>query len=227
EEQRVHGGRVQPVRVVDEAQDRPLFGELGQDRQAGREDEKALLPSPRFQADSGPERGRLRAGKPVDVSEGGPQQLVERGEGELGLRLDAARGQDVHVGGAVASVLQQRRLAHAGLAAQDEAAATRSTSGAEQLADHGALGIPPVEHARIVSAQAARRASRGNPSSLATASAAASLYASPKEGTLNATSARESTARPPAMTACPAGTSSVAAVPKMGPPRTRRVSAGP
>jgi hypothetical protein len=40
---------------------------------------------------------------------------MQRSEGELGLGLDSARRQDVHVGGSLAGVFEQRRLTDAGL----------------------------------------------------------------------------------------------------------------
>jgi hypothetical protein len=58
------------------------------------------------------------------------QELVQPGEGELGLCFDASRRQDPTAAGlkALASTLQQRRLADARFAADDQRAAdTRQT----------------------------------------------------------------------------------------------------
>ena len=79
-------------------------------------------------------------------------------ERQLRLRLDAASSEDVHVAGSFARVLEQRRLADPGLAAQDERAARRGTRRLEQRADLSALRIASVEHERhrMPATQAAR-----------------------------------------------------------------------
>ncbi len=64
--QRVRGPGVEPMRVVDEAQHRPLLGELGQQRQAGGVDEEALLPAAVREPERGPQRGGLGRGQAVD-----------------------------------------------------------------------------------------------------------------------------------------------------------------
>ena len=43
EPERVGGGGIQPMRVVDEAQHGPLLGQFGEQRQASREREESLL----------------------------------------------------------------------------------------------------------------------------------------------------------------------------------------
>jgi hypothetical protein len=95
--QRVGGPLVEPVRVVDEAQDRPVLGELGQQRETGGVDEEALLAGAVGQAERRLERGGLRRRQPVEVAQRRPQQLVQRGERQLGLGFHPARGQHVHV----------------------------------------------------------------------------------------------------------------------------------
>ena len=52
----------------------------------------------------------LRRREPAEEAQGGPKQLVQAGEGEVGLRLDAPRGQYVHVARAPAGVLEEGRL---------------------------------------------------------------------------------------------------------------------
>jgi hypothetical protein len=52
---------------------------------------------------------------------------VQRRKWELGLRLDAACPEHVHVGRALARVLEQGRLADARFAAQNERAAARGS----------------------------------------------------------------------------------------------------
>ena len=123
--QRVRGPGVEPVGVVDDAQHRFALRELGEQREAGRVDEEALLAAALLQPERGPQRGRLRRGQAVEPAQRGPQQLVQGRERQLGLRLDAPCHQHLHAGRLLARVIQQRGLAGAGLAAQHERAAAR------------------------------------------------------------------------------------------------------
>jgi hypothetical protein len=75
---------------------------------------------------------------------------VHRGEGQLGLRLDAAGGEDLHVGCLITRILEQRSLADARVSPDDEDAALRVTGRIEEPGDEGALSVPPMEHASIL-----------------------------------------------------------------------------
>ncbi len=68
------------------------------------------------------ERAPSRIGQAVAQPEDRSQQLMQAGERELGFRLDANGGEDLHVRGLGARpcVLQQRRLADTGIAADHE-----------------------------------------------------------------------------------------------------------
>jgi len=59
----------------------------------------------------------------VERAERGLKQLVQAGKGDVGLELDAPRGQHVHAAGAGDRVLDQRRLADPRVAANQEARA--------------------------------------------------------------------------------------------------------
>ena len=61
----------------------------------------------------------LRAGQCLEPVEHGRAQLMQPGEGELHLRLDARDPCDATLRGPLGDVLQQRRLADPRLAAQD------------------------------------------------------------------------------------------------------------
>ena len=82
--QRVRGAGVEPVRVVDQAQHRPLLGKLGQQRQTGGVDEEALLPAAVREPERGPQRGGLGRGQAVD-------QAAARGAAAAGAPRTAAR----------------------------------------------------------------------------------------------------------------------------------------
>ena len=79
-----------------------------------------------------------------------PNDLLQGGEREMRLRLDAGAAQNDHVAGLVARVLQECRLADARLAGEDQHCAVRRSSAGEELADTGALRVSPVEHRVIV-----------------------------------------------------------------------------
>ena len=87
--------------------------------------------------------GRRQA---VQVAERGAQQLVQRRERQLGLRLHPARAEHVHVIRAGTRVLEQDRLPDARLPAQRERTAPRVAGRVEQCADEGALSVPPKQH---------------------------------------------------------------------------------
>ena len=144
--QRIRGPGVEPMRVVDEAQHRPLLGELGQQRQAAGVDEEALLPAAVREPERGPQRGGLGRGQAVDQAKRGAQQLLERRERQLGLRLHPARAQHVHVARTRARVVKQDRLPDPRLTPQRERAAPRVAGRVEQCANEGALSVPPKQH---------------------------------------------------------------------------------
>jgi len=72
-------------------------------------------------------------------------ELVEAGEGQFHLGLHAHGPQDREAGRRVDQVLQQRRLADAGLATDDEDAAAAGTSVADQLVEGRTFGFPPQQ----------------------------------------------------------------------------------
>ena len=149
EEESVGRARIEPVRIVDEAQHGPPVGELGQERQTGGEDEEALVGAALLKAQRAAESRRLRRGQPLDVIEGRPKQLMQPGERQLRLRLHTAGPQHLHVRGTLARVLEQSRLADPRLAAQHERPALRSACVLEQRPD---LDLAP-DRARTASSR--------------------------------------------------------------------------
>ena len=80
------------------------------------------------------------------MAERGAQQLLQRRERQLGLRLHPARGEHVHVAGSRPRVVEQDRLPDPRLTPQRERAAPRVAGRVEQCADEGALSVPPKQH---------------------------------------------------------------------------------
>jgi hypothetical protein len=75
---------------------------------------------------------------------------MQPGKRQLRLGLDARDGEQLHVGGALACILQQRRLADARLTAHEERAAGRAPGGVEQRTDPGTLVVAAIEHDAIL-----------------------------------------------------------------------------
>ena len=77
-----------------------------------------------------------------------PDDLLQGGERKLRLRFDSRTAEDAHAFGLAASVLEERRLADARLAGNDEDAAARRASVFEKLADPRPFRVSPVQHVR-------------------------------------------------------------------------------
>ena len=150
EQQRVGRRHVEPLRVVDEAQDRPFLGELRQQRQHGDRDQEPVVAAALPEAQRALERGGLGRGQVVAQSQGGPDELMQAGERELGLRLDAASREDVRADREDASLVEERGLADARLAPDDECPAAGRAGGLEQPDD--VLAFPPAsaEHGAML-----------------------------------------------------------------------------
>ena len=94
ERQRLRRGRVEPLRVVDEADQRPLLGHVGQQAEDGQADEEPIRGIAVAQTERGAERFALRAGKALHAIQGRRAELMQPRERELHLRLDARRPGD-------------------------------------------------------------------------------------------------------------------------------------
>jgi hypothetical protein len=156
EDERVGGGAVEPVRVVDHAEQWLRIGRRREQAEHGHRDDEAILDAVRGQAEGAAQGGSLDVGELVGEVEDGPQHLVQSGERQLGLGLDAGAREHAHPPGACHGALQQRGLADARLAAQDEDAAARAPGPVEQAVDRRALALSPQQHAPTL-----RRPTRG------------------------------------------------------------------
>jgi pimeloyl-ACP methyl ester carboxylesterase len=136
------------VRIVDEAKNRTLLRMLRKKREATAERDKSLRALKLVTADAeGASQGvRLLRGEAVDETQGRPEQLMQPGERQVRLRLDAARRKNEHVGRPVACIVEQRRLAHSRLTEEDESAAVRRAACLEERVDLRQLHVAPDEH---------------------------------------------------------------------------------
>ena len=109
---------VEPLRVIDETDQRVLLGDLGEQRQRGQPDQEPVGRGAGAAAEHRREGVALRNGQPAELVQHRRTQLVQAGISQLHLRLDADGPRDMPVGDAVGQVTQQRALAHARLAPQ-------------------------------------------------------------------------------------------------------------
>ena len=139
---------VEPVGVVDDAEQRPLFGGSREQAQHRRADGQAFRCRPFLDRERSPQRGRLRLRELVDGRHGRAQQLLRACECDLGFRFDAERAQDVEVAGSSHGMLEQRALADPRLAPKDEGGASPCASRVQQRVDARALVVAAEQHAR-------------------------------------------------------------------------------
>ncbi len=99
ERQRVRGRSVQPVRVVDQAQQRPVLGHLGQQTEHRDRHQEPVPLHRRPQSERAAQRRGLAGRDRREPVRDGAQQLVRRRVRELGLRLDPAATQHPHTVG--------------------------------------------------------------------------------------------------------------------------------
>ena len=83
---------------------------------------------------------RCGGGQTVEEIEHRRAQLVQSGEGQLHLRLDAGGAHDPTARRARRHVVQQRGLADAGFAMDDERSALTGSKGLDELFEHAAFG---------------------------------------------------------------------------------------
>ena len=133
---------IQPLRVVDQAQQRVLLGGVGQQAQGGQADQEAVRRRPGTQAERGRQRLALGTREPLQAVQHRRQQLVHPGVGELHLRLDTCGMRHPAARRLLDQVVQQRRLAHARLPAHHQGPALTGASSIQELVEHAAFAAP-------------------------------------------------------------------------------------
>jgi hypothetical protein len=110
------GGGIQPLRVINQAQQRPLFGNRGHQTEHGHADQERVGDIPGRQPDRNAQRVALRLRKGVDPSEHRRAELMNPRERELHLGFDARDLRDTEPRCLSSGVAQQCGLADAGVA---------------------------------------------------------------------------------------------------------------
>ena len=145
EQQRVGRGLVEPVGIVGDHENRALLGGVIEQAEGSEEGQEPValaldLPEGRLQ------RGPLRRREPAHALAQRPQQPLQRGERQRGLRLDTLGAEHRHVSGRRGRVGQQRRLSAARHAADHECAAGGTTGSLKQGGSARPFGIPADQH---------------------------------------------------------------------------------
>jgi hypothetical protein len=131
---------VQPLRVVDDHQQRPLPADISQERQHAKTRQETVRRAAAF------DPGELTQGIPlgrqaVQAVQEREQHLVQARESRCHLRLDRGHLRRPNVAGLRYGVLEQRGLPHAQLASQHERTAQAILGGTEQAIDRVPLGL--------------------------------------------------------------------------------------
>jgi hypothetical protein len=139
EGQRLRGSRVEPLRVVHDADERSLFRNVRQQTQHRQADEEPIRRVAITQTERSAKRTALRAGKALQAIQERCAQLLQPRVRELHLRLDADRPGNVASGRMLHQILQQRALADPGLPAQHQRPARTRAHARHQLIQRRAL----------------------------------------------------------------------------------------
>jgi hypothetical protein len=150
-----HLGRrlVEPLGVLDDAQERLLFGDVGQEAENGEAHEKAIRCGARGQPEGGAQRVALGPRQMLEPVEHLPTELMHTGERQLYLGLHAGDARDAEAGRGLDGVVEEGGLADSRLAAEHQHAAPPLVDGPEQPVESAAL---PAAVAQSLTAQRPR-----------------------------------------------------------------------
>ena len=120
ERERLPGGSVEPLRVVDHARERRFLRLVGQQAQDCERHPEVIRGAAVLEPERLAQRVPLWTRKSAYLAEHRTAQLMQAGERELHLGLHSRGSNDAAAGCVLHQVLQQRGLADARLAAQDQ-----------------------------------------------------------------------------------------------------------
>ena len=143
---------IEPFCVVDNAEQRTLLSRLREQGEERQPDEEPIRRRPFAQAERDLEGVALWWREALDRFEQRRTQLVQGGERQLHLGLDARSAKEPHVRGRFRGVVQKRCLPDPGFAAKDQHAALAGTDGTDHV----------IEQRAFHSASAQARGSHGD-----------------------------------------------------------------
>lgn len=152
----LRGGVVEPLRVVDDADERLFLGDLGEQRERGKPHQEPIGWGAEAQPEHRRERPALGDGQPLEAVQHRRAELMEAGIVQLHLGLHTHGAGDMPVGDPVGQVAQQRTLTHTRLPAQDGDAAATGQRVGQQPVERLTFGTSP-EEPRALTAILARR----------------------------------------------------------------------
>ena len=155
ERQRQRRCLIEPLRVIDHAQQRTLLGYLREQAQDPQPDEKPIRSRASAQPEHDLERLPLRSRKPPKPIEQRPAKLMQAGVRQLHLRLHPHRPHDRKTRRRLDQALQQRRLPNPRLATQNQRPRLAAADVLDRTVQHGTLAAPP-EQARAPPGPGAR-----------------------------------------------------------------------
>jgi hypothetical protein len=145
ERQRLRGGAVQPLRVVDHAQKRALLGRLGQQAEHSQANKEPVRRETLAQPECDFQRMALRSGKSLKAIAQRRAELMQCRECQLHLRLHARRTHHAHVRRRPDRIVQQRRLPNSCLTPQHEHIAASSPCSLTQPIEDRAFVSPTAQ----------------------------------------------------------------------------------
>jgi hypothetical protein len=143
EGQRQRRRLIEPLSIVDDAEQRTVIAHLRHQAQDTQPGEEPIRGGARASPEHDLEGLTLRRRKPREPIEHRPAQLMQTGEGQLHLGLHTDRLRDGLLRCRIDQVLQQRRLPDPGLAPQDQRPTLASPDVRDQAVQQAALvGAP-------------------------------------------------------------------------------------
>jgi hypothetical protein len=142
EPERLGRRAIQPLGVVDQAEESALPGGLRQKSEDRERHEKRVGRRPRTQSEGDIERVALRTCEALTESKDRRAQLLHSSEWELHLTLDPGCAKDLQHRGLLGRVIEQGGLADAGLAMNDKRAPESVAGRLHQPVKVGSLAFP-------------------------------------------------------------------------------------
>ena len=136
---------VEPLRVVDQADERLFLSHLGEQSERREADGIAIWRRPGAQAECRAQRVALRVRQARQAVQQGRAQLMQDGERQFHLGLNTRRPHDATVGRALLHVVQQDGLADSRLTAQDQHPALTRAYLVQQSVQYRLLAIPTTQ----------------------------------------------------------------------------------
>jgi hypothetical protein len=138
----LHRGAVEPLYVIDQANQGLFLRDVGEHAQHCQPDQKPVRCRPSAHAERRAQGIALWSGQMLQTIQDRCAQLLQTGVCELHLRLHTGRAGQATARGLPGQIIQQRRLAHARLTVHHKSPAFTGADGREESVQHIAFGAP-------------------------------------------------------------------------------------